>query len=499
MNPNLVKKTPVNFLLKLWFGNLWISRTVAIIASVNLLLVVFDLSYVSWRDFWFLGKVRVLAIQLGWFKNEGINLKILPESLTKIITQNYDPIKGIEPHRETEAYLKTVSQLEANLYQLDSPYVAKILERLRQETVEMIQTNPFQLANKSGNLERIKNLMRKKVPNPNNSAQQSFRIFWTPDYLREDTVSKINFFNSRIKPLMVTNFFRRIDENGNFTDYFNLIDFPFFVLFLVDFLGRTLYTSRLNPGVKWRVAMLWRWYDILFLIPYFRILRVIPVTVRLNETKLINLELVQREIIHGLVSAIAIEMTEVIILRVINRLEESIEEGSVFEKLLQSSSKEYIDLNGRDEMKEILTLILQFTLGTVLPKVRPDLQILLEYTIQKSLQNTSLYKQLQLLPGFERLGKKVVAEIIDNLFVLVSANLKNMLKEDLLFETYLKNVQVSLFKSIATLESDQTLPQLKHWIKVLLQEIKINYTNSLKDQEIKQFLVERNAIVNQDN
>ena len=48
----------------------------AIAATVNLGLVLFDLSYVPWRDFYlrnFPGLIRV-----------------------------YDPIKGIEPHRETE-------------------------------------------------------------------------------------------------------------------------------------------------------------------------------------------------------------------------------------------------------------------------------------------------------------------------------------------------------------------------------------------------------------
>ena len=66
------KKTS-DFLLKLYFGNIWISRAVALLALFNLAMVVFDLSYVPYRDFWLLGKSRILAVRLGWFKSEGIN------------------------------------------------------------------------------------------------------------------------------------------------------------------------------------------------------------------------------------------------------------------------------------------------------------------------------------------------------------------------------------------------------------------------------------------
>ena len=55
--------------------NLWFERIMAITATVNLGLVLFNLSYVPWRDFY---------------------LRKLPQ-----IIQIYDPIKGIEPHRDT--------------------------------------------------------------------------------------------------------------------------------------------------------------------------------------------------------------------------------------------------------------------------------------------------------------------------------------------------------------------------------------------------------------
>jgi hypothetical protein len=62
--------------------SLWLERTLAILALLNFGLVLFDLSYIPWRNLYF----RYL------------------NPVTKI----YDPIKGIEPHRETAQYLATV-------------------------------------------------------------------------------------------------------------------------------------------------------------------------------------------------------------------------------------------------------------------------------------------------------------------------------------------------------------------------------------------------------
>lgn len=51
-----------------------------LLATVNIFLVVFNITYIPWRDFYFLK---------------------LPQ-----ITQIYDPIKGIEPHRDTKTIYK---------------------------------------------------------------------------------------------------------------------------------------------------------------------------------------------------------------------------------------------------------------------------------------------------------------------------------------------------------------------------------------------------------
>jgi hypothetical protein len=44
--------------------------------------------------------------------------------------------------------------------------------------------------------------------------------------------------------LIQTNYYRSIEENGEFTNQFWLLDAPFVILFAIEFLARTWYISR---------------------------------------------------------------------------------------------------------------------------------------------------------------------------------------------------------------------------------------------------------------
>ena len=113
--------------------NLWFERLIALTATINIGLVLFNITYIGWRDFY---------------------LRNFPQ-----IQEIYDPIKGIQPHRETENYLKTVEELESlvgETKKLSAESVEK-LEELRKLSVEMIENNPFAAVSKSGTLEKIKN------------------------------------------------------------------------------------------------------------------------------------------------------------------------------------------------------------------------------------------------------------------------------------------------------------------------------------------------------
>ena len=129
-----------------------------------------------------------MFIKIGPLEREFPNtpLQILPFR----VTDWYDWVKGIEPHRETEEYLQRVEDLNnkvnqvalesskqprQNNSQTQEESIDEILKDLRDRSVEIIDTNPFLIANKTGILERIKNKMRDRVFGTENaSAKQSF-------------------------------------------------------------------------------------------------------------------------------------------------------------------------------------------------------------------------------------------------------------------------------------------------------------------------------------
>jgi hypothetical protein len=254
---SIQRLTPSKSKRKVRLALLW-ERAVALVASLNYLLVVFDLTYLPLRDFWLHGEVQLLSFEIGPWSFPGLPLEVPRPP----ITQWYDPIKGIQPYRDTEQYLDKVNELEAaidttnlrtKLRSLQSSEVTQLLEDLRQRSLDMIDTNPFQLANKTGDLEKIKNKMREHIDNDEDSAKEAFREFWSQaNFTAKDPQNELEFFNEEIRPLIEANYYRPIGETGDFVDYFGLlIDFPFFLIFLTDFLGRTWLISRRRTGVSW--------------------------------------------------------------------------------------------------------------------------------------------------------------------------------------------------------------------------------------------------------
>lgn len=97
----------------------WWRKLLAAIALLNLLLVLFNLSYLSLRDTYL--------------------------QYTPALVRLYDPVKGIEPHPDTEIYLATVARLKEELSQsgLQARSTAKLFTSLREQSLTLIAEDPF--------------------------------------------------------------------------------------------------------------------------------------------------------------------------------------------------------------------------------------------------------------------------------------------------------------------------------------------------------------------
>ncbi len=447
---------------------LWFERLMALLALSNLMLVLFDLSFIPWRNFY---------------------LTYLPQ-----LTQWYGfHIKGIEPHRTTTAYLEAVQQLENQvaLTGVQSPETQQQLLNLQTLSVEMVDENPFEGAGKSGTLERIKNRMRDHVGVE--SSKDAFRQFWSQDYLsRQGWNQSIAFFQKEIQSLIATNYYRAIGENGEPIDRFWKIDLGFTVLFAAEFLARTLYLSRRYHYTSWLDAVIWRCYDLLLILPFWRWLRVIPVTIRLDQAKLINLHTLNYRIVRTLISSIAVELTEMVVIRILDQTQELIHRGELSRWLLQTNR--YVDLNGVNEVEAISKQLVEVLVDHVLPRLRPEIEALLHHSVLQVLNSSPVYAGLQRLPGVSQVSHQLTQQIIAD----VSQNAYQAVRSALQDETgaALMSQLISRFGEVfgAELKQNQALSEIESLSVDLLEEVKVNYVERLRAEDYEKLRAEKQRI-----
>lgn len=480
--------------------SLWFERTVAILAALNFLLVLFDLSYIPLRDFWLQGRVKFLSLKVGDFEysfpEDPVTVMSLP------VTHWYDWVKGIEPYRDTDRYLDEFEILTENLisYNLYSPQVQQSLNILRSQSEDIIDTNPFQVANKTGTLERIKNLMRDHVETE--SAKEAFQTFWSLDYLEANNVSdQLDFFEQEIQPLVETNYFRPVGENGEPVDNFGILDFPFSSLFFVEFIARTWLISRRRKGVTWFDAMLWRWYDVLLFMPvpywmnWARLLRIIPVTTRLNQAKLIDMHQIKKQASQGFVASIAEDLTEVVVVGILNQVQGSIKRGEFTNFLSQQNVNPYIDLNDTNEVAEITRLVVQLVVNQVLPAMRDDVEALVEYSINKAIADTPGAQGLASVPAIAEAQKKMTQQVVHNLYGVLYTQIQHLIEEDPEFDVLLDRIVSTFTHSMSSeITAQQSLERMEYLMTSLIEEIKVNYVQRLSAEDIEALMDQTRAL-----
>ncbi len=446
--------------------NLLFERLMMAIASVNLGLVCFDITYISARSFY---------------------LYQLP-SLTRL----YDPVKGIEPERDTQKYLDTAKQLEEQLAAtgLQSPEVLRSLQRMRALSRRMIEEDPFQGANKSGTWVKIKNRMRDRMDNE--SVHEAFAAFWSEPHLsKAGWQQELGFFNTRLRPLMATNYYRPIGENGEPINYFWLIDTPFVVLFGLEFLARTYHLSRRYKSLRWLDALLWRWYDLFLFIPFWRWLRLISLTTRLHQARLVDLEWVMDQANQGLAANLAGELSEVIVLRVLNQFQDLVRRGDLAKWLFHPEIRRaYVDLNNVNEVEAIGALLLKLTVHDVLPQVQPDLEALLRHTIAQLLQQSPAYQGLQQIPGLRdvptQLTEKLVSDITQSAYKTLVAGLEDPIGAQLsrqLVEHFVTALE-------SQVSSPANMQQIQDLLLGLLEDVKFSYIKYIESSDLEAVLEE---------
>ncbi len=437
-------------------------RAVALWAALNLGLVLFDITYIPLRTFWLQRNLTPLP-QVPLV----VPLRVLPD-----LTPLYDPVKGIEPHRETQAYLEAFARLDQALIAAPAPaQTAAQRQRFVELTEAMINENPFAASGNSGTLEKIKNRLRQRAAD--DSAKQAAARLLSDGWLSQRSwAQERRFWQQQVLPLVATSYWRSIDENGRPTDHFWRIDLLLFQsVFALDILLRMLRMRRRFPGLSWRDALLRRWIDLPLLLPFWRWMRVVPVVERLSQAQLINVEPLRAAVSRAVVSLLALELFEVLALQLVDGTQ-SLVRSSQWPRWIRSL-RSHQSVSGADEQQlvDLVRLWGPMVLGQVTPRLAPELQSLLGHALQQQLRD---------VPGGGMVpagvSRQLAAGVVESLLDLSRGTAQRMARSDDRQSELLQQAIDRFWEELAAaLEQAGTLERSQELLCGLLQQLKLNY------------------------
>ena len=434
------------------------------IALVNLILVLFNLSYLPLRDIYF--------------------------NCVPVIVRIYDPVKAIEPHPDTVEYLQTSDRLIEKLEQGESIVDTEdLLVSLRKQSIYLIEENPFLSADRSAIFAKLKHRMEYRLQT--RSTKAAFTQFWSREYLSGNTTQELAFFTNKIEPLLKTNYYRRIDANGMQVDNFWHIDIFFMLFFAIEYLIRS-FLSKQRDSLNWGQAMLRYWYDVLMFVPVWRWLRIIPVTVRIHKSGLFSLEEILLHVTHEPAAYLSQRASTFLIVRLLNQSQEIISNGAIADVFL--SADDGATVGEADKIDKLADRLISLTIYQVLPQVQPDIENLLRYSLKAALQESDLYQTVRGIPGFANIPQETIEQLADYLAQTtynVIINSYTDAEGKIIFNRLSKNFSTTLkqqMRSPATQDEIQTL------LSNLLEEWKLNYVRSSQQRDPVQTLTEAEQI-----
>ena len=473
-------------------------RFIAIWASVNLLWVGFDLTYVPMRTFW---------LQRNLYPLPGTPL-VIPMGFMPDITPWVDPIKGIEPHRETQAYLQQFASLEQAMATANQPGLSpgqrNLLQRQAALTGALIDSNPFLASGQGGTLEKIKNRLRQRADH--DSAKAAADRLLSPTWIQQrGWKQEQRFWHSQILPLVQTNYWRSIDENGRPTDHVWRIDLLLFQsVFAVDILLKVIRLRRRLPGLSWRDAVLRRWIDLPLLLPFWRWLRLLPVLERLQTCGLVNIEPLRAVISRAVVALLALELFEVLALQLLDGTQSLIRSRSWPQRIRALRSHQSVNQSQDQELLALVRIWAPLLLSQVAPRLAPELKGLLGYSLRQSLEGTMVPPPLrQLAPLLQLesgLSQQLAGGMTRNLIELSRSTGNQLARTDTAQLELLQRTIDRFWDELASaLDNGPVLAQTQELLTALLETFKGTYLSQISRSGVDSLIEELDRLMARNN
>ena len=290
--------------------------------------------------------VYLALVNLVWIAFDFTYFWFRPAYLTHVprVAGYYDRVKGVEPHPFTERYLILVEQARQALEDGAGPEALEApLGALRSMSLQMLDEDPIARGGRGGGLRTIRHWIVTDAGLPPAAAvdreavDDAFRQFWSYD--PGALPRRLELFDERIRPILTPNFFRLYDpDSGKPEDHAWLIDLPFLCIFALEFLVRWGVAVRRRRLRAWYLFPLFNWYDVLGLIPYFRLFRlfrVVSIYLRLHRSEMTSIgqDAVSRTV-RFVARAISEEITDLVTLRILEQTQAKVS-GGVYSQVIR--------------------------------------------------------------------------------------------------------------------------------------------------------------------
>lgn len=344
-----------------------------LMASANLLVILFDFSYLSWRPTY----IKYLPQLVAW----------------------YDPYKGIEPHWTTDTYRRIADSLYHD-WKVKGPLPPEALawfgDTLYALSQQILTERPYERFGLMAYQERLKEKVKAFIQEQYGEklrSTEAFRRFWrlTP----ENTALHLDYYQRELRYLLLVNYYRQYDLSGEYVDHFWKLDLPFLIFFWLEFWGAWLVAIRTRRYAYWWMYPIAHWYDVLALTPFrsmrwFRLLRIWSLYLRLNRSQVINFS-------NTLIARFLTQQSRLIAKAISDEVAYQILE----QVKRQTQRGEEIQVAGRvlEELRPIIRTIVGEEAAPLIAALRqnPALSHLIEDSLTQSLE-----QNLPTLPGFPR-------------------------------------------------------------------------------------------------
>ena len=441
----------------------------------NLILILFDLTYLSLRTFYY-------------------------QNIRSIVSW-YDPYLGIESHPITKRYNYLVIKIKESSTNEEALFFQKKMNSLSQEIIEK---NPFEISGMNRYLQEMKQVIQQKFQKDTHLKYNVYNLFKTvypyknlmeinvinADVLlfqwlwlgqtKKEIQRNVAFYHEKLKFFFNINYIRHYSIDGNFVDNFYKLDFPFYFFFLCEFLIHWFISIKRKEYSIGFLFPLYRWYDVLSLIPIyqfriFRLFRIISIYTRIKKN---NLTYIGNDMISNTLAKYANivieELSDMVSIKILDEIQEEIKQGNTKDLYLGSALTK-----NRQELQNIILQICHKSLEN--QSVRNYLRDALEKSL---IQSASRVNSLKMVPNFlkENLTKEIGLSIFDS----INETLLNLSqKKDKDFSILIHSIFGEVIKN---LQNEKLNLLFKKILLQILEEVKKNVSrkkwkkNFIKDE-----------------